>query len=69
MSRERYFRRSKDGIRWTEITYMRMKLDAWKLHQPALALQLIYQVNSGIDTTFANGYIYGRVMPKQEALK
>ncbi len=65
MSKERCYRRSKDGIHWFPITFLRMKQDAWTFHPADLAVQLIYQVRGGIDMPFGNGYIYGRI-PSQE---
>ena len=69
MSTERNYKRSKDGIHWSKITWMRLKHDAWKQH-PHFAYILIDAVNNGDETDFGNGYIYGRVTkPEQVAGK
>ena len=70
MREQRNYRRSKDGASWSKITFLRMKQDAWKFHSPFLALELINLVRGGTDTTFSNGYIYGRIPNQaQEAIK
>ncbi len=65
MRQERNFRRSKDGIRWSKITFLRMKKDAWKQH-PNFAFVLIERVRAGIDEDFGNGYTYGRIPNQAE---
>ncbi len=65
MSAERNFKRSKDGIHWSKITRNRMKHDAWK-QLPYSGYILVDAVDAGIETSFGNGYTYGRITNPDE---
>jgi hypothetical protein len=65
MTQNREYRRSKDGIHWHEITFLRMKQDAWKMW-PNTAIVPIESVMNGHDMKFPNGYTYGRIPSEKQ---
>lgn len=57
VSTERNYKRSKDGIHWTKITFQRLKQDAWKADS-VFGGALVAYVLDGAEMDFENGYTY-----------